>query len=871
MERIKIVQSAFVVLATLYNLTANGQIQGKVTNSQGEAIPYASVYVKEAMQGAPTNEKGEYRLNLMRGNYDICFQAIGYKSQIRSVKITAAPVTLNITLDNATYELKEVVISNKNNPADRIIRKAISNGLLYRNKLSSYSSDVYFKSNLKVSKISRIIKWMVPKETKLPVEGKVYTMEMVNKLYYKNPDSYTQRTISLRTNFPDDDFSIPGIGIYRNNIYNDTFFGSASPLGRSAFTFYKFQLVGSAQHGGGTIYKIAFTPRKDAGIYFSGLLYIADNDYNITNAELTTSFSNIKYVFSISYAMINNTIPMPTTIGAKMSGSIMGNEFAMNMTSAAKYISVETNGGAANPAKLSASTARQPSKKHQKNAAKREAIEKKLEELTSKDNMSLKEMKQVTALVEKKEEMDDTLKNMEESNIKVVKDSLFNTQDSTFWNRIRLIPLSEEELKYSHETDSLTSLIPKGVAAPKDTTGNKAYWRVSSMLIGGNIYKQRNTRLFSSGFILGQSSYFTPVDGFTLANKFDFETLVDSSHKLNITLKPMYSFARKTGMGSTAVKYSFNPRRMGYITLNGIWATSDINAESPIDRFPNSASALLFKENFMKTVAQKGISITFATELTNGLSIQLTGGFDCYHLLNNQSNFSFLYTNRVFTSNSPYNIYDNGNSWQNHQQSTLQMKISYMPSPRYRYDKRGYKYYLSHNKPTFSIKAEQGLPAWNSSSSYTNIEMGAVQNIAIQMFNQLSYTVKAGTFFNSKGLQLTSFYHPNTVYIPFGFTNSINTFTLLPYYKYATPGSYAEGHVTYKAQSLLLKQLPFLSKKLFSENISVGYYTTSRYKNYTEISYGLSNLLFMGGISVTTSFESGRYSSWGIKGYFQIP
>ena len=99
-----------------------------------------------------------------------------------------------------------------------------------------------------------------------------------------------------------------------------------------------------------------------------------------------------------------------------------------------------------------------------------------------------KETRQIVKLVEKKQELEDPLKSMEEKSLKVEKDSLFNTQDTSYWSRIRPIPLSDEELKYSHETDSITARIPKGIAAPKDTTTSKVRWKAKAVILGGSIY-----------------------------------------------------------------------------------------------------------------------------------------------------------------------------------------------------------------------------------------------------------------------------------------------------------------------------------------------------------------------------------------------
>ena len=42
------------------------QIRGKVTDSKGNALPYASVTVEKTYNGTSTNENGEYELNIKK-------------------------------------------------------------------------------------------------------------------------------------------------------------------------------------------------------------------------------------------------------------------------------------------------------------------------------------------------------------------------------------------------------------------------------------------------------------------------------------------------------------------------------------------------------------------------------------------------------------------------------------------------------------------------------------------------------------------------------------------------------------------------------------------------------------------------------------
>ena len=860
----------FTALLFFCYVGAYAQLSGSVTNKQGEPIPYANVYVEEQMHGTASDGNGRFLLHLSPGTYTVTFRAVGFKPQTKAISIGEKEVKVAVSLDAAVYELKEFVVSNKDNPANRIMRKAISNGHLYIGRLGGYSSNVYFKSNLKIDKLSSIIKWIAPKDTKLPVEGKTYTMEMVNLLTFKAPERYTQRTLSYRTNFPGNNLDIPGLDIYRGNIYENQYYGAPSPLGREGFTCYKYYLVGSSAQNGTTIYKIGVAPKRSSGIFFKGFLYIKDDTYEVTNAELETTNSTLKFHLSISYDMVKQTIPLPTSINIKLGGSLMGNTLSANMLSSVTYSNIDTK-GVPLPAAEAKKVAQAPlSKKDKARLRKQTAISQKIDELSAKDNLTLGEMKQMVALVEKKQELEDTVKSMEVVDLKVEKDSLFNTQDSTYWSRVRTIPLSEEELRYSHETDSITAQIPKGIAAPKDTTVHKGKWNLRAPILGGTIYKKRELSISSSSFFGQNASYFNPVDGYTIANKFTFKTMVDTNRQLMIAVRPIYSLLRQQMMGEFQTRYDFAPRHMGFVELSGRAATADFNMEHPVNQMLNTLACIYFKESYKKVMDTKGVNAKLQVEVANGVNASIGASFNNRRLLSNNTNHSLFKPHSIFESNTPGNIYLNDYPLTDYNQTSLQLSISYTLMPRYRFDRNGYKHYTSQHALTLNFKIEKGLNAWNSTSTYTNLEIGLAHAVEVSMFNELSYKITAGKFYGTKGMQLSDFYFPTTAYAPLSLESTKNSFTLLPYYRFATPAEYVEAHACYESQSLILKQLPFLAKSQFTENITVGYYTTGRYKNYTEIGYGLDKLFFIGGVAAVASFENGKYSNWGIRVSFNL-
>jgi hypothetical protein len=68
------------------DLMAQG-IKGKVTTSDGEPLPFASIYIRNLGDGVPTNQNGEYEFRLKPGYYDVLAQYLGYASVLKTVEI----------------------------------------------------------------------------------------------------------------------------------------------------------------------------------------------------------------------------------------------------------------------------------------------------------------------------------------------------------------------------------------------------------------------------------------------------------------------------------------------------------------------------------------------------------------------------------------------------------------------------------------------------------------------------------------------------------------------------------------------------------------------------------------------------------------
>ena len=98
-------------------------VSGKIVDKQNNEVSYASITFKnkankQFSDAALSNEKGEYKLALTPGNYDITIEAIDFKKATLNKQITAGGSLGNFTVDaegsmtnGRTKDIEGVVIT----------------------------------------------------------------------------------------------------------------------------------------------------------------------------------------------------------------------------------------------------------------------------------------------------------------------------------------------------------------------------------------------------------------------------------------------------------------------------------------------------------------------------------------------------------------------------------------------------------------------------------------------------------------------------------------------------------------------------------------------------------------------------------------
>ena len=132
-------------------------IHGTVTDEKGEALSFVSIYIQGTSIGTTTNIDGKYSLKLDSGTYKLVFQYIGYESKIETISLRTEDLVHNISLEPVSNNLQEIVVTAGEDPAYRIIRKAIKKRKFYLNQLKEYSCDTYVKGTQHIKNLPKSV------------------------------------------------------------------------------------------------------------------------------------------------------------------------------------------------------------------------------------------------------------------------------------------------------------------------------------------------------------------------------------------------------------------------------------------------------------------------------------------------------------------------------------------------------------------------------------------------------------------------------------------------------------------------------------------------------------------------------------------
>jgi len=853
-------------------------IRGKLTDAANAPVPFAAVYDETTYAGTTSNAEGYYDLKLEAGKHSLVFKALGYYVVRRKLTTSTEYVDLDIQMNEQPVEMKEVVITpGKEDPAYAIMRKVIARAPFHLNQVKEYQADVYLRGTIYLIKIPKIIAKNMEINGKKNVlkSGDVYLEESFNQLHFQAPDKYDQKVISFHSTFPGNDNSVNPMNIIRSSLYEPEMENITSPLAPKAFSYYTYRYEGFFYEGDNTIFKIKVTPRHNNQQLLSGTIYIIDQLWCLHSADVSQHMFFGTLSYKTIYSPVKSSAWLPISYHFNVDADIMGIQANFKYNSSVKFSQVVLNDkNRVKETKEEEAIIKEKLPVQTKSDIKKQKDQKQIEELLAKEKLTNRDMVKLSTLMSV-ESTEDTskIKSLEIKNpiekVDIEKGAL--KKDTAYWNAMRPIPLTTIESKLPGMKDSIVANTKKNLLGHDSITigsSKKPAGKLMNILFGKTGFYAFDSTLHITynGLIGFKKIDFNTVDGFIYRQTFGLEQKIDSAHKLKIDPGIAYAFSRNRVMWWTDINYNYAPMKLGNVLFHIGSESADYNGETGINSTINSLASLFFRRNFLKLYQQNQAYITNKIDLANGLNLSVTLGYRVAMPLGNNSDYSFFYRDeREYTPNIPGNNTEdelrnlpNEEAWWD-----IQLKFT----PQYYYKVWGGRKHYQHSKyPTLFIHNRMAVPGIvHSMADYDLLEFGAHQRKEWSMMHAFSWNIKVGFFLNQDQVFLMDDKYFNNQDLPFVLGNSDNIFRQLPAYQYAAIRNFAEVHVQFTTPYLLIKYLPFLSSKIWCENLHLNYLTTSSEKNYWEIGYSVSQIYMIGRIGVYAGFKGSAYQSFGVQ------
>lgn len=860
-------------------LRSLGQIiKGRITDDTGRPIPYASIYAKELRQGTSSNSDGDYLLRVSNGEYTFIFRSLGYETVERRVKLDASVVALNITMPVKPFLIAPVTVGGKGEDiAYDVVRKAIAMAPYYRNLVSEYEAEVYLKGTFKVYKLSWLVKRSLKDNPNPPKEGSFYLQESYNNVKFTAPDKFDQKVKMIRSNFPGEVNSTDNIlGFVSANLYQPKVDEIILPLAPYAFNHYLFKYEGYAFQDNRALVKVKVIPKRKSRQLVEGYMYIAEDYWNLHEIDFTVQSLAGPFRIKQTFGEVERNAWLPISQYFDIDANFLGNVGRIQYVTAIKYLNVKLNTKVKPPVKIDIVKEAETKQVAEDTRAKRNSSPRKqkederMEQLLAKDNLTNREMYELQKLMQKQVRQSDSLPNKLEvpNPLTITVDSAATKPDTMAWQQVRPVALNAEEFRVNREIESKLQLASDTISA--DSAGKTNV--LKTLYMGHTWYnaKKRRTVRFS-GFSAPNEFRFNTVDGFVVGASGSYRKQY-SRNGIYIKQSAYYATARKTLMGETDFRFSYANMNRGLASIRLGWISYDFNGDAGISPLTNTSASLWFGRNYMKLYENRYVSLSNRVDPFNGFEVYTSISLARRVELQNSTDFIFYQQNlKWYTPNIPANEAVTTQNLSTHNSLEGSIRLRYTPFYHYRI-RNGRKQMLYSRWPTITFQVHKALPnVLNSNSDYLRWEAMVNQTIRTGPSNRITYKFIYGDFAFKHSLYFVDFKHFNTMRVPVVIPSFDEGYQNISYYRRSTSDRYAQAFLGYQSPYLALKYLPFLSNRIWLENLQIAFLKTRGFKPYYEVGYYLSQIGVVGGVGIFGSFDGTRFHSLSVKVSLLIP
>ncbi|MEJ2004688.1 MAG: DUF5686 family protein [Cyclobacteriaceae bacterium] len=435
---------------------------------------------------------------------------------------------------------------------------------------------------------------------------------------------------------------------------------------------------------------------------------------------------------------------------------------------------------------------------------------------------------------------------------------------SAYWQKVRPVPLTSEEVIGYNKTDSLAEI--QRMEAEGDTLRNdkrKRGFQVYDLVIG-DTYSLGNGNKISIDNLKGN---FNTVDGFHLRTGIKFSHNFEGGNWLSFHPVIRYNFSRDVVNYLGEAQYGFGERtKRNDLIITGGRYIRQFNADEPIHPFINTVFSLLGERNYMKIYEHDFVKIAYNKKFTGSKARLRTNlMWADRKSLDNTTNYSFVNRSEGYTSNDPDNLVLDSTSFPNHQALTFEAGLELRPGLKYRIY-NGNKYTIEGSSPTINLLYRTGISGIAGSDvDYHQFEASFRHHFKIGIQGFADLAVQAGTFLGEEPAYFMDYKHFQGNQTPFITSDPVSSYRLLDYYLYSTNGSYISLFAQYQFRKFLLTRIPKLRLVGIREGFFANYLLNDVANHYVEAGYGINYIFRVIRLEAVTSFIDGNYLDFGVR------
>lgn len=854
-------------------------VRGTVTDTEGDPVGFATVYVEGTTIGTTTNAEGSYQLDLKAGYHVIVFRYVGYATEVRPVTVEAE-TRLDVVMRRVVFELGEAVADGSEDPAYRIMRLARDKREFYQRQVQEYSCKVYVKGtnyvkNLPKRVLGRSIDVGGLDSTR---SGIIYLSESVSEYHYKSPGKSKERVIASKVSGNSQGFTWNNATSLEFNFYDRMFSleglssrDLVSPLSPSATLYYRFRYAGFYVEDSIIVNRIELLPRVKGVPLFKGFLFIQENTWRIHAADVfLTSESGIEFVDTVRLRA--DFIPITPDLWLK---GTLTFDFAFNV----KLFKVQ--GWGTFTSTFSDYSVRKyyrdreylgmmRRKREQEALSEEENRKSKIENRQSDPDSPVP----VSSAADTFEEIGSVggdatpfdFKDWDKGPLIKV-ESEANEKDNAFWDEIRTIPLTAMEAQDYVRKDSIELVVNSD--AYKDSIDRKNNRpKIQNLLYG---YTYRNSR---QGWSIEAQSpltavQFNTVEGYLIDHKLTFSKYGENRNSgLTVNYWNRYGFASRTYYGKGNMAYRFNRKNRVRLFMAGGHYIRQFQDDAVAETW-NSLYSALFERNYAKFFAETFGRVGWGMEVLNGVNLHASVYYGQRTTLHNATGLDGQYVdweNREFTTNAPVNgRYASTNSrFGDNRAMKLRVSARFRPFQKYlEYPDR--KINLGSKWPQMKVTYEWGIPGVGGSvSNYSFLQFEMDRSHSLGMGGKLEWAVDLGWFAFSRNVAFADFKHFYTSevhIVPTGLAR----FKALPYYLASTDNIYATAHLEHHFNGAILNKIPLIRKLKWQTVVGGHYLYEPSFGNYWELTVGIENIFRIIRVDVAFPFREAQFQQVALR------